>query len=183
MNKKFSVLLGTAVTLGILPLSVQPSFAQEQSVYYCRLNNSTLSTLMRASRQDIPITQWITTEFGDKWNPYARCLKVSEEFQIAYEEGRDFLTTGEKNGYNIICATSTDEGSCEQQLMTIPPGQEANISLETLENIQNGTTSAVLLNTETIFSEYRSYDDGWNGQLRPYWNMREWRRQLEQSDY
>jgi hypothetical protein len=179
MNKAFPLFLGIAVTLGIFTLSVQPSSAQEQEVYYCGELNGEPATMMRAGRQDIPITQWITTEFGE-WTPYARCQKVSKEFQIAYEAGRDFLTIDVKNGYNIICATSAAGGSCEQQLMTIPPGEDVKISLETLENIQNGTTSAILLNTETIFSEYPSYDDGWNGEMRPYWNMRELRRQLEQ---
>lgn len=184
MNKTFSVILGTAITLGILPLSVKPSFAQGQEVYYCGELNDAPATMMRAGRQDIPITQWITTEFGE-WTPDARCQEVSRQFQIAHETGRDFLTTGEKNGYNIICATSVAGGNCEEQLMTISPGQNADISLETLENIQNGTTSAVLLNSDTIYSEYRSYDNdhGWNGEIRPYFNMRELRRQLEQSDY
>ena len=44
------------------------------------------------------------------WDAQRRCETVSHKFQAFHEDGRlDYLITGEKKGYNIICA-AVEEG-------------------------------------------------------------------------
>lgn len=166
------------VTLGFLPLTSQPSHAREDR-YYCGKLNGTPTTMMRTPREDLPLVQWLDRAFGSVWNPENRCDHVSKQFQAAYEGGEDYLTIGKKNGYDIICSAKVAGGNCQRQLLTIPKTLNSVASLDVLNRVMNGSTSAVLLNSPSIRSDYSSYDDGWNGELRPYLNLQELRRMYD----
>ena len=167
-----------AVVLGLLPFMTQPSHAAEQDRFHCGKVNGTPTTMMRTPRKDVPLVIWLTKAFGPEWTPENRCDYVSQQFQAAHKANQKFLTIGKKNGHNIICATRVASGNCERQLLTIPKNLNPSASLNTLEDAQDGLTSAAFLNRPRIRSDYKSYSDGWDGEFRPYLNLEELRRTI-----
>ena len=170
-----TLILGVVV-LGLLPFMAQPSHAAEQDRFYCGEVNGTPTTKMRTPRKDVPLVIWLTTAFGSRWTPENRCDSVSKQFQAAHEANQKFLTVGKKNDHDIICATKVAGGNCERQLLTIPKNLNPSASLNTLKDATDGLTSAALINTPGVRSDYESYSDGWNGELRPYLNLQQLNR-------
>ena len=91
------------------------------------------------------------------------------------------MTIGKKNGYDIICATKVSGGNCERQLLTIPKTANPGASLDTLEKVRAGLSSAALLNRPNVRSDRESYSDGWNGESRPYLNLDQLRREIDKQ--
>jgi hypothetical protein len=168
------------VTVGLLPFMAQPSHA-EQDRFYCGQVNGTPTTMMRTPRQEVPLVMWLTRAFGSRWTPENRCDHVSQELQAAYRANQKFLTVGKKNDHDIICATKVSGGNCERQILTIPKTANPGASLDTLEKVRLGLTSAALLNRPHVRSNYKSDSDGWNGEFRPYLNLDQLRREIDKQ--
>jgi hypothetical protein len=111
----------------------------------------------RETREKIPATiAWVSqrqtnvgiiawkSNYIPKWNAQKRCETVSPKFQAFYEDGRlNYLTTGENNGYDIICAAVETGQSCkaEDQLFQVKASNDPEAVLKGLTGIIEGTSS------------------------------------------
>jgi Circadian oscillating protein COP23 len=82
----------------------------------------------------IEIIKWMTVGNFDNLSPKERCDQASMRLQKALKKGTIILTTGNKNGENVICTTSKVGGPCENVLFTIRHDQDARLILEELLN-------------------------------------------------
>lgn len=161
-------------------LSVQAEPSQTRGIkFQCRMTSSGIpATMFNTSKGWSPLILWETKEFGEVFTPKNRCDIVTQRFQSAYEKGQYNLTVGQKNGSNIICAAVRPGSSCEDMLLTLKSGMNPEYELKNLSWRFDGLSSSVMLNARPIYSEYPSYTDGFNGQNRPYYNLSELYRLL-----
>lgn len=86
------------------------------------------------------------SQYFSSWSPEKRCAAVTKNFQKYYDTGRlDYLSTGKRNGYPVICAAKQGE-SCtkDNHLFTIKHGHNPKIVLQRLLGIFEGESSTVL---------------------------------------
>lgn len=78
------------------------------------------------------------------WDTQRRCETVSPKFQAFYEEARlNYLTTGVKDGYDIVCAAPDRGQPCgdEDQLFQVKASNDPKAVLKALTGIIEGTAS------------------------------------------
>jgi len=63
------------------------------------------------------------TELGGGWTPERRCSEISRRLESYRPDGLLELQTAVENGYDTICATTEQVGSC-RIVLTVPPGQD-----------------------------------------------------------
>ena len=81
------------------------------------------------------------------WDAQKRCEAVSPQFQTFYKDGRlNYLTTGENNGYDIICAAIEEGQACkpEDQLFQVKASNNPEAVLKDLTGIIEGNASKPL---------------------------------------
>ena len=86
------------------------------------------------------------SQYFSSWSPQNRCASVTKNFQKYYEEGRlDYLSTGKRNGYPVICAAKPGENCTKNNhLFTIKQGNNPKIVLQRLLGIFEGESSNIL---------------------------------------
>jgi hypothetical protein len=114
-----------------------PSFESDSNVsnvkISCQLSAGIPTTVAQSSnRRPTKIIQWISTNYPGNLSPKEQCNQVSARLQKAVITEKKFLTTGNKNGQNVVCTTSKIGGSCEDILFTISPGKNPELFLEQL---------------------------------------------------
>ncbi|NER36677.1 MAG: hypothetical protein F6J93_22285 [Oscillatoria sp. SIO1A7] len=160
-----SIPAAIAIALGATASFGQPAAAQSDTSFYCGTVDGKPTTLARTSRGNIPMIHWETEYFsGSGWTPQKRCEEVSRRFQEFNEKGwLAYLTTGELNGYNVICVTEEPgEHSDRYQLgeagmlMTLR-NEEDNPSkvLRELMEVRDGARNSPLLHSNAVL-EYDS---------------------------
>ena len=96
-------------------------------------------TVAQTPRGNIPVVYWVSDWVNDpssNLTPQKRCEIVSDNFQQAFDRGElQYITTGNKNGQNIVCVAQYDDGPCQSQLFTLKPGSDPTASLLQLMNI------------------------------------------------
>lgn len=96
-------------------------------------------TVAQTPNRNVPVIYWVSDWVNDPSSdltPQSRCEIVSDNFQQAYDRGElQYITTGIKNGQNIVCVAQQQNGSCVSQLFTLKPGSDPNKSLRQLMNI------------------------------------------------
>lgn len=97
-------------------------------------------------KTNVPIIGWKT--YIPDWDAQRRCETVSPKFQTFYEDGRlNYLTTGKKNGYDIICAAMQPEQSCadQDQLFQVNNSNDPEAVLKAMVGIIEGNASPTIL--------------------------------------
>lgn len=97
----------------------------------------------------VPIIAW-TVNYFPKWDVQTRCETVSPKFQNFYKNGHlHYLTTGIKNGYDIICATKQKGQPCrdDAQLFQIKAQDDPQEALKGLIGILEGSSSKPIYQT------------------------------------
>ncbi|MGB6294777.1 MAG: COP23 domain-containing protein, partial [Rivularia sp. (in: cyanobacteria)] len=86
------------------------------------------------------------SEYFSSWSPQKRCAAVTKNFQKYYDAGRlDYLSTGKRNGYPVICAAKPGENCTSyNHLFTIKQGNPPKMVLQKLIGIFEGDSSTVL---------------------------------------
>ena len=168
-QKKYSFLAKSVMSYclaGLSFLSLSQSSKADESFdrYYCRDLNGAPTTYMVTPRVDIPLISWYTLEFGEQWFPAERCATVVEALQAAYDADEHIITSGRKNGLNIICSTTHVGGDCKKQLFTIPKKDDVFEVMRTFEGAISGLNSSILINTPHLRSDVPSDTGGWNGE-------------------
>lgn len=120
---------------------LNPVSAQEtqQPKFLCGSWRDIPMTVAQTPRGNIPIIYWVSDWVNDPSSdltPQSRCEIVSDNFQQAYDRGElQYITTGVKNGQNIVCVAQEDNGPCVSQLFTLKPGSDPDESVKQLMNI------------------------------------------------
>ena len=97
-------------------------------------------------KASVSIIAW-KSNYIPAWDAQTRCDTVSPKFQTFHEEHRlDYLTTGENNGYDIICAVVKLGQPCkaEDQLFQVKATDNPNAVLEGLTGIIEGEPSEII---------------------------------------
>jgi hypothetical protein len=94
-------------------------------------------------KANVAIIAW-KSNYIPQWDAQKRCETVSPKFQSFYEDGRlEYLTTGENQGYDIICAAVETGQACkaEDQLFQVKANNDPEAVLTGLTGIIEGTSS------------------------------------------
>ncbi|MGK7904454.1 MAG: COP23 domain-containing protein [Hormoscilla sp.] len=106
-----------AIGLGVVASPHQHLRAQPPSStsYYCgRDIDGVPATIAKTRRGNIPLIRWKTEYFSSSgWTPSRRCQEVSMRFENYNQQGKlAYITTGEEDGYPIICVAEQKDGPC-----------------------------------------------------------------------
>lgn len=135
-----------AIGLGVVASPHQPLTAQTTSpTFSCgRDIDGVPATMARTTRGQIPMIRWKTEYFSSSgWTPWRRCEEVSRRFENYNKQGKlAYITTGEENGYPIICVAEREGGRCINKdsgelLLTLRKKENANETLVKLLRVRD----------------------------------------------
>ena len=175
MQRKLFVNIALSVLTTVLALanSISPTFSQTtvektpETSTQEKIENNQSDTVKfmckeifdTAGETNIPATvAWVPkrnghvrligwkSQYFSTWSPEKRCESVTKNFQKYYDEGRlDYLSTGKRNGYPVICAAKQGENcNKDNHLFTIKQGHNPQLVLQRLLGIFEGQSSTVL---------------------------------------
>ncbi len=166
MSQLLTRMVGSAILLTALPftLSTPAQAGGGANGYSCgATSNGTPATMARTSKgNDVAVIQFKSQHFSDSgWTPERRCQEVSQRFDTLNSQGllrQAFLTTGRKNGQNIICVAAEKGAPCISNgiLFTLRPGSDPNKTLKDLTNWAKFQTGPL---SETTSRPYYGLDE------------------------
>ncbi len=157
--------LGTiaAVTLSTLALNPQSAKAEGAKEYFCGTSKGVPATIARTSKgAEVAMIQFKSEHFSDSgYTPERRCKEVSQRFDSLNRQGLlrlSYMTTGRKNGQNIICVAREQGAPCmsEGMLFTLRPGRDPGRTLKDLMDWAKLQTGPL---NETASRPYFSIDE------------------------
>jgi hypothetical protein len=112
-----------------------PTFITEptraRSTFSCQIVNGIPTTMVDNSYRVLPFIQSATEQ----------CKIVSSRLQEAQTKGiLNYITSGERNGNKMICASRT-VGTCEFELFSVNPSVDPNLLIAGLEKLNSGASS------------------------------------------
>ena len=117
----------------------------EETTFTCGAVDGVPTTIASTMRGDIAFINWNSDYFSSTgYTPQQRCETVANRLKRGYQNGLKYLTTGIKNGLNVICMTSTIGGDCQEVLLTPKPEDDPQQTLQALFNIRTGGSSQAL---------------------------------------
>ncbi len=163
---KFRLLTSVGLIVIANLLATNNSANAQQAKFMCATWRDVPTTVAQTASGIVPIIRW-TSSYFKSYDPQSRCEIVSQKFQQSYQAGTlKYITTGRKNGQNIICVAHYDKGPCEEQLFTLTPDSPPGLTLQRLMDI-NTRDSHKPIN---------------QSRERIYVNMEEFLEQVENSD-
>ena len=153
---KFAICASIAVSA----LSLNTLKADSSSKFFCGTYDGAPSTMSNTSSgKQVAVIMWKSTAFpGSGYDPQT-CQIVSNRFNQLYTQGLlTHLTTGRKNGSNIICGAASKGSGCapDGMLYTLKPGQDPTQTLKNLLAVRTKATSAL---TESASRLYISIEE------------------------
>lgn len=116
-----------------------------ETAFTCGNVDGVPTTIASNIRGDIAIISWDSDYLSSTaYTPQQRCETVATRLNKGYQNELKYLTTGVQNGLNVICMTSTNEGSCEEVLLILRPGDDPQQTLQALFNTRTTSSSASL---------------------------------------
>lgn len=108
--------------------------------FSCQIINDVPTTVIyHPIRGNVEFISWKSDFFSPNDSPERRCIQTSNRLQLAQEQGiLNYLTIGQKDGENSICASSTPAGLCELELFSLRPNQDPNQVLQELMDVNSG---------------------------------------------
>ncbi len=157
MNKNLFLLCGSTLLLTTTALST--SAASNTVTFTCSQIEGVPATVVQTSKGDVPVIKWVSNYFVNSgWTAERRCNEVSARFQEYHSQGKlKYLTTGIKNGQNVVCVTQQDKGSCEDLLFTLKAGSNPGKTLERLLDIRKSASHKPLFETSKVYIDMEQY--------------------------
>lgn len=154
-----------AICLGVGTSSHQHLRAQTPDTFSCgRDVDGVPATIARTTRGNIPMIRWKTEYFSRSgWTPSMRCEEVSSRFENYNQQGKlKYITTGEENGYPILCVAEQKDGPCINKdsgelLLTLRKKENANETLVKLLRVRDSGSNPLL---HAIGAAYSSDSQG-----------------------
>ena len=109
------LLLG--ITLG-LPFYRSQKVLAGTATFICANDSSGVpTTMVRNNSGTFPVIRWTSDYFASSgYTPQRRCEEVTSRFNEYYQLGKlNYLTTGRRNGQNIVCVADRNQGPCYNQ--------------------------------------------------------------------
>ncbi|MBR8826403.1 MAG: COP23 domain-containing protein [Gomphosphaeria aponina SAG 52.96 = DSM 107014] len=151
----------SALTLASAFIASKPAEAQLQSgtKFVCGYWQGVPATIAQTPTANVPVIRWVSNHFEDSgYTPQTRCEIVSNKFQEYYNNGTlNYLTTGIKNGYDIVCAAQYDGGSCVGQLFTLKPGSNPNQTLQDLMAVRLQASGPLNESSGRVYIDMNEY--------------------------
>lgn len=92
--------------------------------FFCETDNGQYTVMYYPESQPEQAYPWASpTALGGGWSAERRCLEIARRLESYRPDGLRELKTGIENGYDIVCATTTQDPSC-RIVFTVPPGQD-----------------------------------------------------------
>jgi len=141
MKALFLIPIYITCIIGILPsvAIAQPTPPKVDDIkFLCGVSRGFPATIARTPRGNITLILWKSEYFSSSgWTPQRRCEAVSARFQLAYtNDALNYITTGRKNGYPVVCLARSLNGACSGILFTVKSGGDARRKLELLESVR-----------------------------------------------
>lgn len=135
-----SILAAIALAGGSIAIGPQPSAAQSNRYFCAQSDDGVFTTFAQTPNGDrIPIIRW-EREWGGQYTPEVRCRHVSTRFQEAESKGvLKYITSGQMQGYNVICATEALGGPCRKMLFTLRTADDPDEVIKELMRVGSGT--------------------------------------------
>jgi hypothetical protein len=160
MQSKLLTCVLTGVFLTALSnVTVNNSASAQGTTFECSIINGVPTTIARTAQKQVPVIRWVS-DFGSEagFTPERRCKEVSQKFQEYYSQGKlNFLTTGRKNGQNIVCVADTQGGNCTGQLFTLKPGANPGETLKNLLNVRTGAGGPLNETNDRVYVDMNQY--------------------------
>jgi hypothetical protein len=119
------------------------------------------ATIAKTPKGDVPMIRWVSTHFNTAgFDSQKRCQMVSQKFQQYYNDGSlKYLTTGRKNGNNIVCVAPAENAPCKGQLFTLKPGSNPGETLKQLMAIRSQASGSKPINesSDRVYISIDSY--------------------------
>jgi hypothetical protein len=97
--------------------------------FSCEFVNGEYTVMYRPESQPSRSYPWaIPSQLGGGWTPEKRCDEITRRFESYRQDGLLELSTGSENGYNTICVTTQIDPSDCRIVLTVPPGQDAQLT-------------------------------------------------------
>jgi hypothetical protein len=159
---KIGILIASVLGAGIATwqiLGQSGGVNAQRNQFFCSKDGdgTPITAFSHPSRGDVVIIRWESSYFKDKgFDPQSRCQEVSPKFQQYRDQGKlQYITTGRKNGSNIICVAEADGLPClkdkeDGQLWTLKPESNPNEVIAALRDRRAGGDK-VLVESQQIW--------------------------------
>lgn len=157
MNKNLFLLCGS--TLLLTTTALITSAKANTVTFTCSQVGGVPTTVVQTPKGNFSVIKWVSHYFANSgWTAEKRCSEVSARFQDYHAQGKlRYLTTGIKNGQNVVCVTQQDKGSCEGLLFTLKAGSNPGKTLERLLDIRKGASHQPLFETSKVYIDMEQY--------------------------
>lgn len=96
--------------------------------FTCEIHDGKYTVMYHPESQPTEAYPWaIPSQMGDGWSPERRCNVISSRLELYRPDGLVELSTGQLNGYDILCVTTEANPSC-RIVLTVPVGQDPEIT-------------------------------------------------------
>lgn len=154
-----------ALTTSVITLSsafIPSNFVSAGTTkFVCGTWEGVPSTIAKTAKGDVPLIRWVSDHFNSAgFDSQKRCQIVSKKFQQYYNDGSlKYLTTGRKNGNNIVCVAPSENAPCKGQLFTLKPGSNPGETLKQLMAIRSQASGAKPINesSDRVYISIDSY--------------------------
>jgi hypothetical protein len=95
---------------------------------------------------------WNTKKFGASWKPKQRCEAVTSKLNnLLGSSPEAAITSGEVNGYPVVCAISDESEQCNSKnlLFTLVKGKNADVVVEQMEALIAGEADVPAIDNNT----------------------------------
>ncbi|MBR8837248.1 MAG: COP23 domain-containing protein [Stigonema ocellatum SAG 48.90 = DSM 106950] len=175
-KKLFEGLTVAIITLGVIPITSQPSLAERApGSFFCDNYYGTPTTMVRhPSRGNVPFIRWVKS-FAPDWTPEQRCKQVSQKFQQNQQSGiLRYIVPGKsiQGGLPVLCASqelSSQPIPCpnEQVLMTLRRGENSQELIKKFVDINtNASKKGIVEHQGAILQCHQSVSKLINGRLQ-----------------
>ena len=94
--------------------------------FSCQSQNGQYTVMYQPKSQSGQFYAWaVPALMGGGWSPERRCNEISRRLEQYRPDGLVELRSGIENGYNVICATTDQNGAC-RIVLTVPVGADPN---------------------------------------------------------
>ncbi len=105
------------------------------------------------SRPDEAFPWAVPQNMGGGWDAERRCVEIGRRLEEYRPDGLVELQNSVENGYNIVCATTQNNGGC-RIVFTVPPGQDPFTTRDSVfENIALADSGTMTQGVNTFVSQ------------------------------
>ena len=97
--------------------------------FSCEIVNGEYTVMYYPESQPNRGYPWaIPGQLGGNWSPQRRCNEITQRFESYRQDGLLEMSTDVQNNYDIICVTTQVDPSNCRILLTVPPGQDPQLT-------------------------------------------------------